>query len=72
MIIQGEEGFGYVCGAEVEYSAQDIQQARAYFDKLSPEQSEKLVNTLIARLPGAEEHYTLEDFRSLAAYLRRN
>ncbi len=52
-------------GAEVEYSTQDIQQARAYFDKLSPEQSEKLVNTLIAGLPGAEEHYTLEDFRAL-------
>ncbi|MBP3932986.1 MAG: mannonate dehydratase, partial [Pseudomonas sp.] len=43
--------------AQAEYSAEDIAQARAYFEKLTPEQNTSLVNTLIAGLPGAEEHY---------------
>lgn len=51
--------------AQAEYSAEDIAQARAYFEKLTPEQNSSLVNTLIAGLPGAEEHYSLEDFRAL-------
>lgn len=46
--------------AQAEYSAEDIQQAKAYFEQLTPAQTETLVNTLIAGLPGAEEHYSLK------------
>ena len=52
-------------GAQAEYSADDIQQAKDYFEALTPARSEALVNTLIAGLPGAEEHYTLDSFRAL-------
>lgn len=52
-------------GAQDEYSAADIEQARRYAEQLTPAGRTALVDTLIAGLPGAEEHYSLEDFRAL-------
>jgi mannonate dehydratase len=55
--------------AHAEYSVEDVQQAKAYFEQLTAAQTDTLVNTLIAGLPGAEEHYSLDDFRaSLRTY----
>lgn len=66
--------------AEAEYSAEEQAQAWRYFDAMDSASRDKLVNTLIAGLPGAEEHYTLEQFRAVleeyaeidAAKLREN
>lgn len=54
-------------GAEDEYSAEEKTQAAQYLDGLDDAGRDKLINTLIAGLPGAEEHYTLEQFRSVLA-----
>ncbi|QNI02525.1 mannonate dehydratase [Halomonas sp. SH5A2] len=67
-------------GAEKAYSADEKVQARRYLEGLDSADRDKLVNTLIAGLPGAEEHYTLEQFRAVleeyadidAARLREN
>ncbi|KPQ25564.1 MAG: mannonate dehydratase [Halomonas sp. HL-48] len=67
-------------GADAEYSAEEKKQAHRYLDGLDSAGREQLVNTLIAGLPGAEEHYTLEQFRAVlegyadvdAARLREN
>ncbi|PMR72494.1 mannonate dehydratase [Billgrantia endophytica] len=56
-------------GAEAEYDAAEKRAARAHLDSLDRAGLDRLVDTLIAGLPGAEEHYTLERFReALAAY----
>jgi mannonate dehydratase len=52
-------------GAEADYSEDDIQRARAYFESLDDTRRNTLMATLIAGLPGAEEHYSLDDFRTL-------
>lgn len=55
--------------SEKTYSDMEIEAAKAHFLSLSDEQKEKLINTILAGLPGAEESYTLDNFRSaLAAY----
>ncbi|MEQ6918003.1 mannonate dehydratase [Halomonas aquatica] len=54
-------------GAKAEYGHEEQAEARHYLDSLDAHGREKLVNTLIAGLPGAEEHYTLERFRSVLA-----
>ncbi|MDR9439169.1 MAG: mannonate dehydratase [Halomonas sp.] len=54
-------------GAKTEYGQGEQEAARHYFDGLDVAARNKLVNTLIAGLPGAEEHYTLERFRAVLA-----
>ncbi len=54
-------------GAEAEYSDAEQAEARAYFDDLDEVERERLKDTIIAGLPGAEEHYTLEQFRGVLA-----
>jgi mannonate dehydratase len=54
-------------GAEAEYSEDEQAEARRYLDGLDAAGRDKLINTLIAGLPGAEEHYTLEQFRGVLA-----
>ncbi|MFC2110604.1 mannonate dehydratase [Bacteroidota bacterium] len=52
-------------GAEKEYSKEAIARAKTYFDTLNDEQKQKLVNNIIAGLPGAEEGYTLDQFQQI-------
>lgn len=52
-------------GADAEYSAEEKKQAHRYLDGLDSAGRDQLVNTLIAGLPGAEEHYTLAQFRAV-------
>lgn len=54
-------------GAEDEYSDAERAEARAYLDGLDEAARERLVKTVIAGLPGAEEHYTLARFREVIA-----
>ncbi|MDO6438958.1 mannonate dehydratase [Cyclobacterium sp. 1_MG-2023] len=51
-------------GAEAEYSESMQQKAKAYFDALTEEDKQQLVNNIIAGLPGAEEGYSVEDFQN--------
>jgi len=56
-------------GAKQDYSAQEQEQAAAYFKAMSDAEKETLTANIIAGLPGAEEGYTLDQFRArLATY----
>ena len=56
-------------GAEADYTPQERSQAAAYFAAMSEEEKNRLTGNIIAGLPGAEEGYTLEQFRRrLAEY----
>jgi len=56
-------------GAEKDYSAEEQTEARAYFNAMSAAEIAKLTGNIIAGLPGAEEGYTLDQFRArLAEY----
>jgi len=50
-------------GADNDYSAAILEKAKTYAEKLTDEDREKLVRTIIAGLPGAEAGYTVEDFQ---------
>lgn len=52
-------------GASDSYSAAQIAAAKSYAASLSEEGKTKLVNNIIAGLPGAEEGYTLEQFQEI-------
>ncbi len=54
-------------GAEAEYGVDERAAAKAYLEGLDQPERDRLVDTLIAGLPGAEEHYTLERFRGVLA-----
>ncbi|MBI6152695.1 mannonate dehydratase [Serratia surfactantfaciens] len=56
-------------GAEADYTSEERSQAAAYFAAMSEEEKNRLTGNIIAGLPGAEEGYTLEQFRRrLAEY----
>ncbi|MFC0225444.1 mannonate dehydratase [Serratia aquatilis] len=56
-------------GAEKDYTEDEQRQAKAYFDAMTAADIAKLTGNIIAGLPGAEEGYTLDQFRArLAEY----
>lgn len=56
-------------GAEADYTAEEQQQSLEWFNAASDADIEKLTRNIIAGLPGAEEGYTLDQFRArLAEY----
>ena len=56
-------------GAEADYTPEEQRQALDYFNAMSEADIEKLTRNIIAGLPGAEEGYTLDQFRArLAEY----
>lgn len=56
-------------GAKADYTPERIATARAWFEGVSPDELERVTRTLLAGLPGAEESYTVEQFRdAVAAY----
>jgi len=54
-------------GAEAEYTAERIAQAKAAFEAMDQEAQDRLTKTIIAGLPGAEESYTLDMLRAALA-----
>ncbi|WP_437616066.1 mannonate dehydratase [Erwinia sp. V71] len=54
-------------GAENDYSPQEIAQASQRFASMSEESKTRLTRNIIAGLPGAEEGYTLDQFRAQIA-----
>lgn len=56
-------------GAESNYTENQKEEAKIYFENLSEDEKEHLVKNIIAGLPGAEEGYTLEQFqKALSEY----
>jgi mannonate dehydratase len=56
-------------GAASDWSPAEVERASAYWDGLDVEERGRLRATILAGLPGAEEHYDLSGFRvALAAY----
>lgn len=56
-------------GAENEYSEEQKQKAKSYFEAMTAEDRVKLQQNILAGLPGAEEAYSVEDFLvTLSAY----
>jgi mannonate dehydratase len=49
--------------AEKDYSSADLKRAASWFQRLSPESEHQLIQTILAGLPGSEEHFTLIDFK---------
>ena len=59
--------------ADQDYTEQEIQDAKAYFEALTPLQIESLTKSIIAGLPGAEEGYTMQQFNEkIEAYANLN
>jgi mannonate dehydratase len=55
--------------AEKDYSSADLKRAASWFQHLSPESEHQLIQTILAGLPGSEEHFTLSDFkRAISRY----
>ncbi|PXY92490.1 mannonate dehydratase [Gilliamella apis] len=55
--------------AEKDYSQEDVHSAKNYFEQMTQADKDKLVANIIAGLPGAEEGYSLDQFRAhLATY----
>ncbi len=51
-------------GAEADYSAEEIEQANRRFAEMREDEKTRLTRNIIAGLPGAEEGYTLDQFRA--------
>lgn len=54
-------------GAEKSYSDEQKKRAEAYLKNTSEDEQQKLINNIIAGLPGAEEGYSLEEFNDILA-----
>lgn len=52
-------------GAENSYTEEQKLNAKTYFENLTEENKNQLVNNIIEGLPGAEEGYTLEQFQTI-------
>lgn len=50
-------------GAKKSYSDREIEKAKKYHNQLSGIEKQKLIDTIIAGLPGSEEGYSIEEFR---------
>ena len=52
-------------GAEKDYSAEEIVQAKNQFASLSPSDIQRISDNMLKGLPGSEEGYSMEEFKSM-------
>lgn len=50
--------------AAEKYSSEELKRAEVWYQKISSKEKNKLIKTILAGLPGSEEHFTLHDFKS--------
>lgn len=50
--------------SDLDYTDEDLKKAEKYFENLTKASRSELIKTIIAGLPGSEEGYTLEQFRT--------
>lgn len=53
--------------ASREYNAQEIQAAKDQFEKLSDSEIQRISDNMLKGLPGSEEGYTMEEFKTMLA-----
>ncbi|UZD23109.1 mannonate dehydratase [Algoriphagus halophytocola] len=51
--------------AEQEYSAEEKAEIQAYYEALSPEKHQLIIDNILKGLPGSEIGYTMEEFKSM-------
>jgi mannonate dehydratase len=51
-------------GAEAEYSTEDIERAKDFFENASPNELKRVQDNILKGLPGSEEGYTMEQFQA--------
>jgi len=54
-------------GADDDYSPEEQRAARAYLDRCPEKEQKRLIQNIIAGLPGTEEGYTLKEFNEILA-----
>ncbi len=54
-------------GAKANYTEKQQEAAKVYFKNLTEEEKQQLSNNIIAGLPGAEEGYSLDEFKTILA-----
>ncbi len=52
-------------GAESDYSAEEIKEIKEYYDALTPEKHQLIIDNILKGLPGSEIGYTLDEFRAM-------
>jgi mannonate dehydratase len=52
-------------GALQEYSQEEIEDTKAYYEGLSPEAKQLIVDNILKGLPGSEIGYTMDEFRAM-------
>lgn len=52
-------------GAASNYSNEQIRKAKTYFEQMNESEKNRLVNNIIAGLPGGHDEYSLEEFKSI-------
>lgn len=52
-------------GAEKDYSAEEIVQAKNQFSSLSPSDIQRISDNMLKGLPGSEEGYSMEEFKAM-------
>ncbi|MCE7054510.1 mannonate dehydratase [Algoriphagus sp. AGSA1] len=54
-------------GAEAEYSQEEYDEVKAYYEALTPEKHQMIIDNILKGLPGSEIGYTMDEFKTMLA-----